>query len=135
MGIVYRKTPDALDLDAIVREKIRELYGRCPYCGSGNVKSDYWRKGKDQEGYDSRFLKLNGGIPYYKREGYVWVRANFKCRSCGGEWQSDRYPTGLSRSHEVIAKLMEQRLTGNNVAMIVIKRSIANQLHIGVGGE
>lgn len=135
MGIVYRKTPDALDLDAIVREKIGELYGRCPYCRSANVKSDYWRKGKDQEDYDGDVLKLNGGIPCYKGEGYVWVRANFKCRHCGGEWQSDRYPTGLSRSHEVISQLMAQRLTGDNVAMIVIKRSIANQLHIGVGGE
>lgn len=135
MGIVYRKTPDALDLDAIVREKIGELYGRCPYCGSGNVKSDYWHNGKKGD-YDVRLLKLDGGMAYYSNdEEYVWVRANYKCRDCGGEWQSDRYPTGLSRSHEVIAKLMEQRLTGDNVAMIVIKRSIANQLHIGMRGE
>ena len=99
------------------------------------MKSDYWHKGKKGD-YDVRLLKLDGGMAYYSSDTeYVWVRANFKCRNCGGEWQSDRYPTGLSRSHEVIAKLMEQRMTGDNVAMIVIKRSIANQLHIGRRGE
>lgn len=135
MGIKYTKLPDSLDVDKMIRERVVEIFGNCPYCGSERTTYDCWDgSGETLEYYDSMCKTLDGdewehrdadGFYYPK---YNWVRMKFRCLKCGGKWESEYYPVGLTTSPSFIERFMSTNLTGENATLIVIKRDVERMI-------
>lgn len=125
MGIKYTKLPNALDVDKLIRRKVKEVYGRCPYCASRSTVSEFCDVDGDGYDFDTTRMTLDGrDCDIYGGERFTWARAKFKCRRCGGKWESDYYPIRLSTSPSFIERLMSMNLTGENATLIVIKRDV-----------
>lgn len=77
------KLPDALDMSKIIRKKMTEVYGTCPYC------EESLRVNKNRE--DTGTVKSIKGSGIFRKK-YEWERLKFECRNCGMEWMSPEYP-------------------------------------------
>ena len=92
------KLPDSCDPNLLIKERSRKIFSVCPCCG---------------ESKNYHLLENNGGverIEYVNPNGwygpakgywigllfpnrwYHWRIDNYKCHSCGAEWESDPYP-------------------------------------------
>ena len=130
MGIKYTKLPDTLDVDKLIRQKVKEVYGYCPYCASRRTVSRFCDVDGDTYDFDTKRMTLDGRgyNDYNGDEMFSWARAEFRCRRCGGKWESDYYPIRLSTSPNFIKRLMDMNLTGKNATMIVIKRDVERMI-------
>lgn len=80
------KLPNDLSIDNRIKNKIREVYGTCPYCGEDRRVSSSEEQVTD---YDSP--KKIGGSGLFKKK-YHWYKREFECRECGMVWRSPEYP-------------------------------------------
>lgn len=127
MGIKYTKLPNALDVDKLIRQKVKEVYGCCPYCANHRTVSEFCDVDGDDYNFDTTRMTLDGRRDYGD-ELFRWARAKFECRKCGGKWESDYYPIRLSTSPSFIKRLMDLNLTGENATLIVIKRDVERMI-------
>ena len=117
MGIRMKLTkfPDSCDPNKMVQEESRRRFSICPCCGETR-KHGSVLVNKLERGEKLRSDFLDGGIyrrytvPYKGWYGpakgdilgwffpwrwHQWRIDEYKCYTCGAEWESDPYPTDL----------------------------------------
>ena len=93
------KLPNKIDPTYLIREKIREQNKTCPFCGESESTWDWLEKHNNGYGgvaclsYKSWYGKKDHKLFEKKHH---WRIDNYKCYTCGAEWESDSYPIDIT---------------------------------------
>lgn len=110
------KLPRAMDMNSMIREEIERRNSICPFCGE-TEKYDFstWvnrtttamihnKRIEDAKGIEKTLVsktwygnKYDGEHPLlgflaFWEPKYHWTVDNYKCYTCGAEWEGDPYP-------------------------------------------
>lgn len=83
---------DFRDHNQIMRLKLKEAYGRCPFCGESKLARTLGDHGVYHQLHYERYGKpkpLWRNLFANKTQWYFYA---FKCNSCGAEWETEEFP-------------------------------------------
>lgn len=90
------KLPKSMDPFEITKKKIREKYHTCPFCGESRPLIARIEAGKGlSEGISCILLHADwrplNRLCFWEKH-YFFYRYDFRCNTCGAEWQSEEFP-------------------------------------------
>lgn len=94
------KLPDSIDPNILMKEEIKRRNSTCPFCGETEqyhmfkleMKGVGWVNFKQLYGNKYEYKHPHIGWLAFWERNYHWTINNYKCYTCGAEWEGDPYP-------------------------------------------